>query len=206
LERQNKNYRLWQVTGRKHHRRKKVKCKFTASCDLSGFCHAVIQSFSYPVLGYFYFLLISACLVLHFILYFEGPLLSVRTVNNITCIYFPCASWWTCQLYRLLFVWDMTPCHVMKVDWHFRGLCHNRILQNVSALYKTTQCHIWEVTAVRNWNVGCSCLVGICWFSSWQRDIRGLVKVSAPPPPLPFFHFPVPSILLLRIVLLYYGI
>lgn len=69
---------------------------------------------------------------------------------------------------------------VMEVYWHFRGLCHSRILQNVSALYETTQCHIREVTAVRTWIVGYSWLVGICYFSSWQRGIKEVVKVSVP--------------------------
>jgi len=65
--------------------------KFTASYDPSGFCGGIVQSFSHLVLGYLHFLLISACLVLHSISYFEDPLLIVRTVNNITtCIYFPC--------------------------------------------------------------------------------------------------------------------
>lgn len=112
LERQKKNYGLWQVTGRKHEWRRKAMCKFTASYDPSGFCCGIVQSFCHLVLGYLLFLLISACLMLRFISYFEDPLLSVRTVNNITtCIYFPCVPWWT----------------VNFKDWYLLGIWHHII-------------------------------------------------------------------------------
>ena len=160
-ERQKKNYGLWQATGRKHYRRRKVIGKSTVSCEPSGLCCAIVPSSSRLVLSYLHFLLISACLVVHFILYFEDQLLSVRNGNNNLHLFSMCVlmnlstvKTAVCLGYDTMLWWKCTDISEDCATAEFSRMSVHTTRPHL--------CHIQEVTAVRTWNVGYSWFVGIC--------------------------------------------
>ena len=96
---------------------------------------------------------------------------------------------------------------VMEVYWHFRGLCHSRILQNVSAHYETTLVSHTRSDCCEN--LKCWIFL-VCWYmlvfflaERYKGGCQGFCPFFFF---FTFYHFLVPSVVLLLEVLLYCGI